>query len=154
MSKYCQNCTISKDKNNIPEHNCTQNYSGSSGGMEVAGALQVFHNSIPRSVRYVTYLGDGDSNGFNKVSDNKPHGDNVGVIKLECVNHIKKRMGSRLRNLKKKLGKVKLEDGKTIGGKNRLTNNEINKLQEYYGLAIKRGGSNLEDMKGMVYLFS
>lgn len=153
MSKYCQVCTVAKDRHNdsIPQHICTQNYSGSSGGMEVAGALQVFRNSVDRGVRYVKYLGDGDSNGFKKVSDEKPYGDAVEVVKLECVNHVKKRMGTRLRELKKKFGKQKLDDGKGIGGRNRLTDKEINKLQEYYGLAIVRGGSNLEEMKKNVW---
>lgn len=111
--------------------------------MEVAGALDVFRKSSDHDVRYVRYLGDGDSNGFKKVIDDKPYGDEVNVVKLECVNHVKKRMGARLRDLKKHLGKTKLDDGKAIGGKNRLTNREIDKLQEYYGLAIKRGESNL-----------
>uniref|UniRef100_A0A1B6JCK1 Mutator-like transposase domain-containing protein n=1 Tax=Homalodisca liturata TaxID=320908 RepID=A0A1B6JCK1_9HEMI len=114
--------------------------------MEVAGALDVFRKSRDRNVRYVRYLGDGDSNGFKKVVDDKPYGDEVEVRKLECVNHVKKRMGSRLRELKKRLGKTKLKDNRAIGGKNRLTNNDIDKLQEYYGLAIKRGGSDLQQM--------
>lgn len=39
-------CTVAKDKDNLPTNLCTQNYTGSSGGMEVAGALQVFNNSV------------------------------------------------------------------------------------------------------------
>lgn len=80
---------------------CTKNYIGSSRGMEIAGAVQVFKNSIDRGVRYVKYLGDGDSNGLKKVTDDKPYGENVSVEKLECVNHVKKRMGSRLKALEK-----------------------------------------------------
>lgn len=151
MSKYCQVCTVAKDKDNLPIHLCTQNYTVSSGGMEVAGDLQVFNNSVNRNVRYVKYLGDGDSNGFMKVMDSKPYGDVVSIEKLECVNHVKKRMGTRLRLLKKSYGKTKLKDGKTMGGRNRLTNVEIDRLQEYYGLAIKRGGSDLDQMKRNVW---
>lgn len=73
----------------------------------------------------------------------KSYGNEVDVIKLEWVNHIKKRMGTRLRKFKKKFGKGKLEEGKGLEGKNRLTYKQINKLQNYYCLAIKRGGSNV-----------
>lgn len=81
MSKYYQECTLAGNKNKSPKHNCTQNYTGSRGGMEVSGALQVFQNSVARGVRYIKYLGDGDSNGFKKVSDGKPCGDKVEVNK-------------------------------------------------------------------------
>lgn len=66
--------------------------------------------------------------------------------KLECVGHVQKRLGTRLRKLKTSLKKVKLSDGKAIGGQNRLTDSEIDNLQRYYGLAIRR---NLADVKSM-----
>jgi hypothetical protein len=119
--------------------------------MDVAGALQVFQNSLDRNVHYVKYLWDGDGNGFLKVVDSKPYGDEKTIQKLECVNHVKKRMGSRLRVLKKSYGKTKLEDGKTMGGKKRLTNVQIDKQQEYYGLAIRRGGDDVNEMKRNVW---
>ena len=42
------------------------------------------------------------------------------IKKLECVGHIQKRMGNRLRNLRKSLKGTKLSDGKGIAGKGRL----------------------------------
>lgn len=150
MSKYCQTCVVSKDKN-IPVHDCTQNYTGSSGGMEAAGALTVFENSVRRGVRYVKYLGDGDSNGFKKVTDGKPYGNGIVIKKLECVGHVKKRMGTRLRKLKRESKGIPLDDGKVLGGRKRLTDVQIDKLQEYYGLAINRAGSDLEAMKRNVW---
>lgn len=52
---------------------------------------------------YTTFIGDGDSSAFNTVSalnDGKgPY--NVTVIKEECVNHVSKRLGTRLHKLKK-----------------------------------------------------
>lgn len=45
------------------------------------------------------------------------------------------------------IGKTKLADGKTIGGKGRLTKKEIDKLQVYYGLAIRRNVGNVQMMK-------
>ena len=56
------------------------------------------------------------------------------VKKLECVGHrqyLQKRLGARLRKLKT-TNKSVLSDGKPIGGKGRLTDNMINKLQNYY----------------------
>ena len=41
--------------------------------------------------------------------------------KLEYVGHIQKRLGSRLGNLKNTIMKGPLADGKTLGGKGRLT---------------------------------
>lgn len=56
---------------------------------------------------------------------------------MECVGHIQKRMGSRLRKLCKDMKGVKLTDNKVIRGKGRLTDDTIEKLQNYYGLAIR-----------------
>ena len=49
----------------------------------------------------------------------------VKVVKLECISHVQKRVGNRLRNLQKNV--------KGLGGRGRLTNNIIDKLQNYYG---------------------
>lgn len=38
-----------------------------------------------------------------------------------------------------------------MGGKNRLIDIEIDKLQVYYVLAVRRGGSSLDDMKGNIW---
>lgn len=70
--------------------------------MESAGAIEIFRRSVEtRGVLYTKYLGDGDSKGFASVVADKPYGD-VNIKKLECVGHIQKRMGSRLRALCKK----------------------------------------------------
>jgi hypothetical protein len=51
------------------------------------------------------------------------------VEKLECVGNIQKRVSGRLRKLKTS-HKEKLSDGKTLGGRGRLTEKVINKLQK------------------------
>lgn len=145
MSKYCQTC--GKSTNNTPHLNCKKNYSGTSGGMEVTGAVEIFKRSEQtRSVRYVKYLGDGDSKGFKKVVEEEPYGKGVTITKLECVGHVQKRMGAKLRRLRKEMKGEKLEDGKGLSGRGRLTDSEIDNLQLYYGLAIRR---NSEDVKAM-----
>jgi hypothetical protein len=156
LSKYCHSCTANKNKDT--EHKdfhspvCVANYQGSSGGMEVQGALAIFHRSMEtRGLRYLQYLGDGDSKGFMKVNESKPYGSEHLVEKLECVGHVQKRMGSRLRKLKKTLSGTKLDDGKSLGGRNRLTDSQIDLIQNYYGLAVRRNTNSLSDMKQAVW---
>ena len=60
------------------------------------------------------------------------------VMKLDCIGHVQKRMGSHLRELRKRNSGKKLADGKPIAGrKHRLTDKAIDKLQTYYGKAIR-----------------
>ncbi|CAN7981215.1 unnamed protein product, partial [Ixodes pacificus] len=62
-----------------------------------------------------------------------------------------KRMGTRLRRLKKENKGNKLSDGKMISGRGRLTDAVIDKLQTYYGLAIRRHVGSLDDMQKAVW---
>ena len=154
LTKYCQGCTIAgKNKDKVTAHKqvCTKNYEGSSGGMEVAAAMAIFHRSIQeRGVRYINYLGDGDCKSFKAVLDSKPY--DVAIKKLECVGHVKKRMGTRLRKLKRQLGSTPLSDGKPIKNAGRLTDPIITELQEYYGSAIRNNVHNgVEIMRRAVW---
>ncbi|GFW74250.1 uncharacterized protein TNCV_2524541 [Trichonephila clavipes] len=116
---------------------CRKNYSGSAGKMEVDGMLRIFNRSEKlHNLKYSNYIGDGDTKTFNALSENKPYGDDHLIQKIECVGHVQKRMGTRLRKLKLVYSKKKLSDGKTIGGKGRLTDSLIDKLAHYYGNAI------------------
>lgn len=119
MSKHC---LCPNKSQNIHSDTCKANYSATSGGMEAAGAVKMFERSLERgNVRYVEYLGDGDSNGHKAVCEARPYGEEVAVAKLECVGHVQKRMGTRLHTLKAKKKGEKLSDGKPLSGKNRLT---------------------------------
>ncbi|KYQ49804.1 hypothetical protein ALC60_11123, partial [Trachymyrmex zeteki] len=69
----------------------------------------------------------------------KSYGDEIEIIKKECVGHVQKRMGTRLRECKKK--------NSGIGGKNKLTAKFVDKLSIYYGLAIRRNSNSKDDMK-------
>jgi hypothetical protein len=68
----------------------------------------------------------------------KPYDSNIAVTKLECTGHVQKRTGARLRRLVKEKTEIKLHDSKPVGGKGCLTQGETDKLQNYYGLAIRR----------------
>ncbi|EFN81405.1 hypothetical protein EAI_00125, partial [Harpegnathos saltator] len=60
-----------------------------------------------------------------------------------CVNHVAKRMGTRLRNIKKTT--------KGLGGKGKLTASVIKDLTIYYGLAIRRHSDSLENMRKAIW---
>ena len=93
-----------------------------------------------RKLQYTQYFGDGDSKAYNEVENAY---DNVHVEKKECVGHVQKRVGTALRKLKK--------DNKGIGGKGKLTDSLIDKLQNYYGIAIRSNIGNLKGMKSAIY---
>ncbi|GFU50740.1 uncharacterized protein TNCV_241261 [Trichonephila clavipes] len=60
-------------------------------------------------------------------------------------------MGTRLQRLKTKMRGQKLSDGKPLCGRNRLTEAEIDRLQAYYGLAIRRNLSSVKDMQQAIW---
>jgi len=112
--------------------------------MEVDAIKEMFTRSVQKfGVKYLNYIGDGDSKTYKSILDINPYGDNYPVIKSECVGHIEKRMGTRLRNIKKE---------KKLGGKGKLTNVLIQKLTKYYGLAIRRNMNSVQDMKTAIFL--
>ena len=56
--------------------------------------------------------------------------------RYDCIGHVQKRMGTHLRELRKK--QPKLKDGKSVNGrKHRLTDKTLDKIQTYYGNAIR-----------------
>lgn len=132
------------------QHLCQVNHFGSSGSMDASGMLSMFQRSVEaHSARYTEFLGDGDSEAHKLITEQAVYGD-VEVTKLGCVGHVQKRLGSRLRSLKKRLGRTRLEDGKTIGGSGRRTKTTIDKLQVYYGKAIRNNSHDLQAMKNAV----
>jgi hypothetical protein len=58
---------------------------------------------------------------------------------------------TRLRKLQKDTKGKKLSDGKPITGRGSLTDAEVNLLQQYYGLAIRRNQGNLEEIRKAVW---
>ena len=55
------------------------------------------------------------------------------------MGHVQKRLGTALRKLKK--------ETKGLGGKGKLTDSMIDKLHNYYGIAIRSNSGNLKSMK-------
>ena len=67
--------------------------------MEPEGAKRIFERSIQKRGVRLKFYGDGDSKAFNDVQH--VYGDEK-VEKQECIGHYQKRVGSRLRKLKKR----------------------------------------------------
>ncbi|GFV12621.1 uncharacterized protein TNCV_4425741 [Trichonephila clavipes] len=130
---------------------CATSVENGKWGMECRGVLSIFQRSeTPRKACYTQYLGDGDSKGFLTIKEAKVYGDTE-VEKLECVGHVQKRMGTRLRNILKMSKGIKLSDGKNISGRGRLTLKEVDSIQHYYGLAIRKNLSSVEDVKRAIW---
>jgi len=68
-----------------------------------------------------------------------PTYDNIEVKKLECVGHYQKIIGTRLRKLKKRVSGLR--------GRGRLTDATIDRLQNFFGIAIRQNTGNLKGMK-------
>ncbi|GFT01512.1 uncharacterized protein TNCV_270161 [Trichonephila clavipes] len=96
--------------------------------------------------------GDGDTKTINALSENKPYGDDYLIQKNRmCRPCAKKRMGTRLMKLKLVYSKKELSDGKTIGGKGRLTDSLIDKLAHYYGNAIRCNSTSVKEMRKAIW---
>lgn len=120
--------------------------------MEAAGAVTMFERSeTTRNIRYVKFLGGGDSKAFSRVVAAEPYGLDVSIEKLECVGHVQKRLGSRLRRLKTENKGKKMSDGKLSSGQGRLPDHEIDPLQNYFGQAIRNNSETLAQMKTAIW---
>ena len=148
LSKSCQQCLLKKSLfkhdlekfeewkvDHVNNGDCHVNFEGSSPAMEAEAAVVLWQRSIEKhKMRYRYMVSDGDSKSFSSVEN--VYGD-VKVEKIDCVGHVQKRMGKHLLKLKSNT-KGKLDDGKTTGGRGRLTEAKIKQLQRYYGLAIRQ----------------
>jgi len=151
-SGYCHACAVHKEKYDDDEFSqwfethqdtCSSNHEGSAGKMEVDSIVEMFLRSEEKhGVKYTDYIGDGDSKTFTGLLKVNPYGEDFPIIKNECVGHVEKRMGTQLRNIKKK---------EKLGGKNRLTDVLIKKLTIFYSLAIRRNSNSVTDMRNAIF---
>ncbi|GFU65102.1 uncharacterized protein TNCV_3617011 [Trichonephila clavipes] len=138
LSSYCKGCEKwrgPKSGHSYEERklkhqpHCVTNHIGSSNKMKVDGMKEIFQRSVPqRNAKYIKYIGNGDTKTFQELQRTAPYS----IEKVECVGHIQKRMGSRLRKLKTMNRGKKLSDGRCISGKNRLTDTLIDTITTYY----------------------
>ncbi|GFU72828.1 uncharacterized protein TNCV_2782931 [Trichonephila clavipes] len=100
--------------------------------MEVSGVTEIFQVSESLyGLRYTKFLGDGDARAYKAVNEMQPYG-YIGIEKLECVGYVEKWIGTRLQALK-----LKMKD------------TELDKLQCYYGLAIRNNTDSINSITSM-----
>lgn len=129
---------------------CQVNHSSNSEDMEACAAVDMFCRSIEKlKLKYITFVGDRDTSCFGRVREAviSKFGESYQIVKEECVGHVQKRIGTALRKYKKDMKGKKLEDGKGVGGKGRLIDKVVDKIQNYYGKAIRENPGNLERIK-------
>ena len=150
MASYCKACKSNEHlKTTDPQvyatrqatHECSLNVYGSAPKMESTGTKRIFERSIEtNNLRYMNFYGDGDSKSFKTVE--YIYGDNDPVNKQECIGHYQKRVGCRLRKRRSKehLGRKK----------GCLTNSIIDRLQNYFGIALRQNIGNLKAMEDAI----
>ena len=119
---------------------CSATHDGTSGAMEARCAENMWRRSVDlNDMRYTAFISDGDSSAYNAVKDLDIY-DGKEIVKEECINHVQKRLSSRLRKLKKESytsvpGKMKRVS--TMVGKGKLTDDVIDRLASYFGIALR-----------------
>ncbi|XP_065679012.1 uncharacterized protein LOC136093725 [Hydra vulgaris] len=126
LSKKCKSCedwNAHQDSSKYmmfkDNHVCSINHKRLAGSMEAKGIVECFQSSIEeRKLRYARYIGDGDSSSYPAILAANPYP-----------------------------GQTVEKDKKSLGGKGRLTEKEINKIQNYYDIAIRQNIDNLYQMR-------
>lgn len=101
------------------------------------------------------FISDGDSSAYNAVCNidvGKGPYEGVKVEKGEYINHIGKWLGTALRKIRDQVVREKTNTGrvrrvKNMGGKGKLTDVVIGKLQKYYTAGIRRHGGTREELR-------
>lgn len=103
-NKYCLVCARASNSNKEPvEHVCFKNWddSKSSSAMEASIIVEGFKTSEALyGVRYAKFIGDGDSNIYKKILEQRPYKD-LTVQKVECRNHLYRNVCNKLRDITK-----------------------------------------------------
>lgn len=111
LSKYCRKCDMMKNKTKGDtetfdkwirgrKSSCHRNYNGSSPGMEVTAAERIWRRSESLGFRYTTMVADGDCKTLAHINELRIYA-YTQVEKIECLNHVAKRLGTGFRNLVK-----------------------------------------------------
>lgn len=146
----CHGCTLGPKEGDEgyddwkASHVCQKNTDVNSGRMEVEAALTLFRRSLSKhGLRYTNIVCGGGSRTFVALCQDQTYGF-IPFTKEDCINHVKKRMGTALRALV-----TKGKKGQPLGGKGGLTQDLIKKLTNYYGMAL-RDNDNVQDMQKAV----
>ena len=101
-NKCCTVCDRAEKAGETPkEHECFMNWKDSSPAMEADIICEGFQRSVEMyQLRYLTLIGDGDSNVISKIRSSVDYGRRVN--KIECANHCVRNYTSKLFELHKK----------------------------------------------------
>lgn len=152
LSQACKQCELHEHLDNNTEEyqrwrgdhiTCKANFKGSAPAMEPEGVDRIFRRSVElHNLRYTEYYGDGDRKSFSKVKD-VYQASGITVEKKECIGHVQQRVATALHKLK--------HENPGLGGRGKLTDGTIDKLQNYYGIAIHANVGNLAGMKKAIH---
>lgn len=107
--------------------------------MEVEAALQLFRHSLSQNdLHYTSVICDSYSRVYQTLCEEKPHRF-MSILKEDCVNHMKKRMGTAFRTFVNKTKK-----GEPLWKRGAYPRAD-KKFTYYYGLALR---NNTEGNKG------
>ena len=143
--KQCEQCEH-LDKTSLEYHTrktyptkYKANFKRSAPDMEHEGPDQIFQRSIElHNPRYTEFYADGDSKCYSRVKAvYKDPG--IEVQKRECIAHVQKKDGTTLCKFNC--------DNPGLKGKGKLTDSQLDKLQNYYGTAIRSNVGNSAGMK-------
>lgn len=157
LTKYCRTCEAMKSKLETADFEtwfenhksqCQQNYEGSSPNMEVVAAERLWQRSEKYGFRYTTVVSDGDSKTFSHLTELNLYGD-TNIEKVECLNHVAKRLGTGLR----KVVADNTGTGEPLGGKKHgsLKGTTIDKLTAFYRNAIQNNLGDISKMKTAIF---
>jgi len=120
-NKFCSICTRAETKSVEPnDHTCYKNWEGSAPAMEANIVVDGFNASENmHGVRYLKFVGDGDSSVYAKIQEKVLYGKQV--RKMECTNHALKNYGKHLR-------KTKADTSVNLEGRKLLTEKKIKLL--------------------------
>ncbi|KAH9375760.1 hypothetical protein HPB48_014644 [Haemaphysalis longicornis] len=146
----CHGCALGPKKDDSgyddwgKSHVCQKNTDAPSGRTEVEGALVLFRCSLAKNdLRYTNIVCDVDCRTYLTLCEDRTYGF-IPLTKEDCINHVKKRMGSGLRG-----AITKGKKGQPLGSRGGLTQDLIKKLTNYYGMAL-RAHPDVEGMQKAV----
>ena len=77
---------------------CPANFKGGSQSMESAGSLEIWARSVIKNqLAYTTYIGDGDSSSYKRLSESNPYDSLEFVRNEECLGHTQKPLKGHLK---------------------------------------------------------
>ena len=66
-----------------------KNHEGSSGKIELDTMKEMFSTSKEKfGVKYSNYIDDGDSQTFKAILELNAYGDEMTIVKSECIGHV------------------------------------------------------------------